>query len=236
MTVNLVKQYQYVNGLNVETKRVIGDYTGNEYEDLNYRLRNGATLSEEQMYMVKILDKAFISVPPLENPIIVYRGIKSNLISEILSYISTSQDIDQTKEFTGSQCCLLRITISAGSKILPIEYISEAKYEKEILLPRFGMLTITKQSYYGNTKMYDLVFLPAYSISITPETTKSEIDNILTDEEWSDRILSLIIPEELELFDSIEELITSIVESSFSNTTIPTTAITLAIEKFNISV
>lgn len=117
----LKPQYDYINSLDSDTKEIIREYTGTAFSELNQKLRTNQSLNAQQSYMVKILDRTFLSTPVLRVPILVYRGISQHLISQVSAYISTSSDIDRALRFTNSvNCCLLRITVSPGTKILPI--------------------------------------------------------------------------------------------------------------------
>lgn len=228
----LQPQYQYVAKLDPATKEVIREYTGTEFEDLNYRLRTKKSLEPDQRTMVKLLDRAFLAAPVLTDTIVVYRGINRDLVSEVLAYISTSGKLNQAIEFTNrNTCCLLRITVTPGTKVLPIKYISESKYENEILLPRFGKIIITREFYYENIKTYDLTFLPEKTITATPLVTETKVEEILGEEIWTNRLVSMIDPQELEFF-TLEELVKSLVDTSFKDEQVPPKAIVAAIARY----
>lgn len=144
--------------------RVIGNYMANVYYGENYcdgfettlrylrpqlnfiyRLRsmwrsvlakytNGINhMSEED---TKNLLYLFEKIPPLEYPIVVYRGTYSEVSNfNNGKFISTTLCSATTNKFTGRGGAIYQITLSAGSKILPIfnlkSFITE---EVEILL------------------------------------------------------------------------------------------------------
>lgn len=216
---DLRRQYEYVRHLNKPIKEVLSDYTDNLFENLNFKLRRGEQLNEIQNEIVELIDGAFEGAPAIEDPIIVYRGIydTENVSTEVLSYISTSLDELEAKKFADTSCCLLRITVSSGSKILPLEEISRIPREKEILLPRTGQIIITNQHQDNELKIYDLTYLPDNSLEINEEIPNLVIEERFDSEEWVDRIVKIITPETAELFNSIEALVDFVVKYSGGN-------------------
>lgn len=73
----LLEQYKYVFNLRDDLKDIILLYTGSDYEELNDNLREGNILTEIHKKMIDGLDEIFNGVPPIQEPIIVYRGIKN---------------------------------------------------------------------------------------------------------------------------------------------------------------
>jgi signal recognition particle subunit SEC65 len=61
------------------------------------------------------------------------------------SVISTSSDIDIALDFVNpnNSCCLYKISVSPGSRVLPLYGISDAPEEEEILLEMNGLYDIT---------------------------------------------------------------------------------------------
>lgn len=162
----LKEQCRYVRRLDEETKEVIQEYTGSSYEILNKRLRNQEYLGNFQD-MVDTLDRTFDDAPPTKRSITLYRGIDATeFINEVSSYISTTYNIVRARKSLGRRCCLLRILVSSGSQVLPIEEISEHPFEKEVLLPRTGRLEITNVDEEDAIAVYDLVYLPKKSVQI----------------------------------------------------------------------
>jgi hypothetical protein len=232
----LAKQYAYVSNLNHNIIESIRDYTGNSYRDMNLRLRNKEFLGEYHD-IVDNLDRAFQGVPSTDQPILVYRGIDTEkFIADIQAYLSTSYDIDEVYSYTGKNCCLLRIVISSGSKILPLEDISETPLEKEILLPRSGEFKITNLHYEDTLAIYDLIYIPENSVQITPNITNiNQIKIQLNDEEWINRIVDLISIDEIQLF-GVEDSVKALIETSFAHENVPQSAINDAIVRLeNIS-
>lgn len=224
----LESQINYVNSLNNNIKSAIEAYTGNEYEDLNYKLRSNLILNPYELKLINLIDSAFEGAPPIDQPITVYRGIKSKYMPDLSSYVSTTHNIEKTSGFIGKYCCLFIILIPPGSQILPIETISSSPSEKEILLPRNGKFIITNMSTETTMDTYNVSYIPKTIIPLTPKTNLLQIiENKPLGSEiemWVERIINLVNPEELELFGP-EDLIQSIVETSFKNYKIPKEAI-----------
>ena len=226
----LEPQIKYVDGLSSHIKDAIFDYTYTEFVELNERLRNNSVLNSRQLEIIDLIDTAFDNVPVTQTPIMLYRGVRINfrerLLSDINSYVSTSYDLNVAKSFTGKQCCLLKIIIPPGSSILPIEGISRSPNEREVLLPRYGKLVITNTNIYSDqVKNYDLVYIPEASISLirAPENPSIKISDGEI-EHWVSRILSLISPEELEIFGP-NAAVDSIISTSFRDFLVPSEAI-----------
>lgn len=83
------------------------DYTKIDYyEKLNKRLRKNKAFDENQSQMVRHIDMVFRFAPVLKNPIVVYRGVKRSYDPTLISYISTTLDIQHALSFSGTICCL----------------------------------------------------------------------------------------------------------------------------------
>lgn len=105
----------------------------------------------------RYIDNAFKNVEPISKKIVVYRGLKVSLkganMKEYIhdtmyekSYTSTSYSKSIANRFkAGYYCCLLHITIPAGSHVLPVATISQFPHEMEVLLPRNGKFIVTAQ-------------------------------------------------------------------------------------------
>jgi hypothetical protein len=107
------------------------------------------------------LSKAFKEAPPLTMDLVVYRGLALDGQEIDLCYpefMSTSLSLPKALVFTtGGKGVLLRITLTKGSKILPLYTISNCD-EEEILLDRNTQLYIT-----GRTDEYlDLTNQPPH--------------------------------------------------------------------------
>lgn len=172
------EQYQYVNSLSDEVKESLTWYTdattGN-YRELNGYLRNQKTATPEVMEKYELIEGAFRDVPRLKDPLVVYRGMKREHF-DTYAYTSTSLDILEAYKFTNqfSKCCILRISVQPGSKILPLESLSYMDYEKEILLYRKGEYMVTSTESVRLRvdgldevmKMVNITYLPSDSVEV----------------------------------------------------------------------
>lgn len=231
----LDKQYEYVNDLNIEIRDIIKRYTGSFYYKLNKKLRENEELSYKYKTIVNKLDSTFNACPIIKDEITVYRGIQSdNFIPELISYISTSYDIDEAIKHSGIKCCLLKILIPPGSKILPIENISEYHGEKEILLHRLGKLNITSREYKGRLLIYNLVYIPINSVEINSNTNIKKVKRELDIETISDKIVSFYDEMQDQLYEgNVELFVNDIVNKYYKNKDISDEAINMAIDKLN---
>lgn len=138
----LYKQIHYVNNLSTNIQKALEYYTSDGYEYINDYLRHGVKTYSTKVYpIIQQIDSAFAHAPPLTNDIIVYRGIRSsfNIHHDFTekAYTSTSDELDIAIDFNGRRkCCVFRIHVPKGQKILPLITCSENKSEAEILLPR----------------------------------------------------------------------------------------------------
>ena len=179
--------YRYVKNLKEDVKDSIRSYTDEAiYEEINWSLQNNKKLDTELKNIKQDIDAAFDGAPPLEEPLTVYRGLREELVGDILkSYISTSLDYRIALDFTqeDDECCIYEILIPKGVQVLFIENISMSPNEKEVLLPRCGKINIiTKAKIISSTSTYDVntitnmrtygcVFVPKTAIQLTSNVT-----------------------------------------------------------------
>lgn len=232
----IAEQLDYVSALSDNIKNSLIDYTGSDYERLNKRLRMGLDLTEEQAHILRNIDNAFKGVPLLKKAITVYRGLSEDLIPKILTFLSTSYDKERASKFSSLKCCLLIINVPSGTKILPLEKISENPQEKEILLPRKGEFNITNITYENERKTYHISFIPETAVAIDSKDSKQEIkdaikkiEKTISIEEWADRLMSVITPDDIELFGNPREIVEA-VKNSFKED-VPQKAIEIVITR-----
>ena len=135
-------------------------YRAPYYLYLNFVLRNkrfpesGEIQSDDSMEpqevieFIKEMDEMFKKVPPLQEPIAVYRGISMDSISsyiDIPQYVSTAKTIKPSIGFAGEECCILKITVPAGYKAI----ITETG-EEEVILDRRLTIRVTDIKPAGN--------------------------------------------------------------------------------------
>jgi len=136
------KQIDYVRNLPEHIKNSISWYTGGNFDLFNESLRNDKIPSDKHHFDNIVL--AFKACPPLTENVVVYKGIDNDRVYEVdKAFSSSSYNISGVADFHGQTCCILEITISPGSKILPIFHISRIPSENEILLDRNGKFILT---------------------------------------------------------------------------------------------
>lgn len=146
-------------GLSESERNALHNYTNTAYSDMNKTLRKGSWGGnpdatkyhrEAMRNNVKELDKAFQKAEPLQQPIIVSRGMSSQVFGAVGSkngktfsdrgYTSTTAMSPSSKamsNFFGNDDAQLEIEIPAGARVLrPDGAGAYGDDEKEILLPR----------------------------------------------------------------------------------------------------
>jgi hypothetical protein len=115
-------------------------------------------------------------LPPLEKDIILYRGINDPTYINQNSYISTSLTLNGALNFKYNNCCILKIYIPSGTKIIPLYSIFKDC--------DFGQLD-EKEVYWGlyfNVLGYKgLVCRLGNGKGIISEVTKQKIDDVIDD-------------------------------------------------------
>lgn len=207
------KQKNYVNSLTKKNKDVLEWYTtDNGYKTLNYALRtdNKKLLSKELEYNLNLIDNIFLQAPKLEKPIVVYRGVElddpKNINFTTNSFISTSSDYETSLNFIGKTCCILKINIPTGSRILPLKTIAkDVAHEDEILLDRYCKISATFIHDDKNGKMIDCVYIPEGCVEIESIKDIKESKIVLSNDKIVDSLLD-ILGDEIEFYDTMEEL------------------------------
>lgn len=146
----LDRQIAFVNELSQEYLNSIIEYQGDSFVNRNLRLKLGLDDWEEfDLNTFRKLEDIFQSIPPLEKPLTVYRGVvipsEEKLDTYDGAYISTTTDKYMAQRFIEgiSDCCILQITVSPGSKVLPLIDQSLIFEESEVILYRKGELMVT---------------------------------------------------------------------------------------------
>lgn len=136
--------------------------------EINRKLRGSTPLDSEFQEMLDNIDLAFSLVTPLEQDIIVYRGVSNTqtFYPSDLGFVSTAIDPAIAKPFIGSGCCLLLIRIRAGSRVLRIpKSIGVYKDESEVLLYRGARFSKLDEGYlrpdFPGIKVFELEYVPA---------------------------------------------------------------------------
>ena len=167
----LEKQLEYIENLSEHHIHALRNYTGSGYEILNKKMRNEEPLSIEEKSLLKRLDEIFREAPDVKEDLYLYRGIKEEFNPSLSSFMSCSlsEEIARDSDFSGykGNSSVLRIKVSKGSKVLPLFNVSFAKYEKEILLDRYGKCEIISKGYdiFFSKKTYEVKYIPFSDLS-----------------------------------------------------------------------
>lgn len=225
------QQIAYIDNLPNTLKESLMWYTGPSYIAFNKALREDAVSSIEHKKYMKNIDLVFSGAPPLTESMIVYRGVRfSGRISvdndDFLeidnAYVSTTKDMKQTSLFSGEKCCVLQITISAGTKVLFLKKISMHEDEDEILLDRGGKFIITGTEIRKGMKIVYMTYIPKGSLLVKSVSEVKKAVEKFDEKLIQQRIVEYIlkykssVPEE-ELEDEIE-LVSKRLEKNFSLT------------------
>lgn len=174
---------EYIQNLPKDILKSIISYAEEGYDDINLYLNNAAFKAYPSKLVkiehhIKNIDEAFANSPPLEEPIVVFRGVRSRHSKYYTSkgYMSTSLDITQASMFKAfteeGRCCVMVITLPVGAKILAIRSVENRKNmdENEILLDRDSQLIIVG---YGREENLNIELI--YCVYISQNTVSMEI-------------------------------------------------------------
>ena len=102
----------------------------------------------------RVLLEAFDMLPATTRDYVVWRGIKTTLDPSHVGFISTSLSKPYAK--TWAKKDLLKIHISAGTKIIPLFVLKQTGYEMEVLLSLNGSL----RENFKTSEYTDVTFVP----------------------------------------------------------------------------
>lgn len=145
---DLQEQVEYVSRLSPEIKASLFKYTITDYHEINEYLRGnhriGLITPEQIQKHIENIDQAFALCPTTSKVFTVYRGQDSDIFNT-KSYISTTLDLNMTSDFFSKEnrCCVFEISVSPGSKVLPLRNVSNFRKEIEVLLDRDGEFFLT---------------------------------------------------------------------------------------------
>jgi hypothetical protein len=180
-------------GLPADDLHELDDYKSTGYGWLNRALRKpgGEVPARRLARSVGLIDHAFSQAVPTAHPVVAYRGARGFLPRHLVpgsvlhdkAYMSTSTDENTARGFVGSDGKVVRITVSAGERLLSLDNMAEAGLlpgwegsgEHEVLLPRDRDLEVT--GVHGD--IVEARLLPAEKaaeISLEPVLRKSPAD------------------------------------------------------------
>lgn len=176
----LTPQFSFLNSLSDFQKKALVDYT--ESPAINKLLRDINTLTRDFKLLKKNIDRIFRYIPPIDSTITVYRGVKfssrSDFNSELndFGFVSTTYDKTIAFEFLDDYpCCLLEITVSPGTKVIPLEPFSKYPEESELLLPpgKFSLIRSINTTYFGKSITVNKVkYIPEENIESQDQLMK----------------------------------------------------------------
>lgn len=182
----LPEQEQFMKTLNTEELSALYFYTMTEGSSMiSEYLRKGVVSHEKIETIVRILENIFLKIPPLTKSTTVYRGTRRKIEDGYIDegYVSTTIDILQAHKFLKKgNCCLLKINVPKGAKVLPLYslkgmefkrsdfvgdiinhptrevYINEEEFE--IILDKKGMFLITEIQIIDMIECVITVYIP----------------------------------------------------------------------------
>ena len=195
-------------------------YTGSDYDELNDAVRSGRELTPKVQRHWDNIKAAFFITRPLTEPLVVYRGKKSDTLRQVVTPLSTSIYMAGTQDFIGQKCCLLHITVSPGVKVINVSELSHNPVEKEMLLEPGGNLILTSVETQpiklpmGTREMKTLymTYVPRVTVTIdlaSPDIEGATSDNIVQRYNL-ERVIALIPEDEYEFIDSVESAVEAI--------------------------
>ena len=200
------KQLDYIKNLPDNIIDSIYNYTSTK---LTYTLNNGLVKDEkfdaETTRDYDNIKKAFLNVPPLEQNIRVFRGVRHSEYITAKSFSSCSLDINVSIGFAERrddndklfpECAMVVINVARGCRVLPLWEMSRYPEEMEILLEDGGKFVITEVKK-TNAKCKKTIFtnyVPSRSIEVTNgislDSLFDEFANRKMIEDVSDNLIS----------------------------------------------
>ena len=218
----LEKHFSYVNSLSDDIKKSLNQYTKSYYSNINTYLREGGLRERNtEIFMKKLtenisnIDTAFKFAPAISDSLTLYRGQEFEIF-DTKSFTSASTVLESAYRFFElfEGCCLYVITLSPGSKILPLRHISEEPSEEEILIDRNGRFFITnteiKQISSQSMKFIYLTYMPGNYKEIEKENDIVEFSEENEEKERelasSDEIIDFLV-NDINIIDKITDAI-----------------------------
>lgn len=149
---------------------------------INHILRHDRSNSETDNFL-RLFDIAFNTVDPIEEDMIVFRGIKPpedddgfpGFYGHDKAYVSTSASIQVPKFFMGETCCFQIIIVPKGTKVLFLPNELGKFIEEEILLNRGARFELLEEGTMQSDEDDDILkvvllkYIPSKVVSHTKE-------------------------------------------------------------------
>ena len=154
----------------------------------------GATL----LYAIRGMDYAIDQCKPLEDNLVTYRGIKIQNIDEFSvhfqQYTSVSANLYVAKQFSKSQnrqCCVVKILLPKGCKVLAVRNVSHFPEQEELILPRNGIFKLTGTAEtIGLTTVFVVEYIPPSSLKYDYETLLHRVQKLAG--HWGKGVIELL--------------------------------------------
>jgi hypothetical protein len=148
-----------------DEKSFLAAYTNSNYWGVSDSIRSyfsgrKETVSEYEAAMVSEIDNIFQKVPPLIEPLKVFKGVKNfdHIWNHTQFYTSTTSVRNKALYFArdaAGKCgrkYILEIDIMPGTHILPIYELSHHPTQDEIILPRDGKVTFVSHTLFNEDR------------------------------------------------------------------------------------
>jgi len=128
-------------------------FTSTDFAMLKRDYNNGVAPTGDSRFVYNGINEIIARMPPLEKPIVVYRGISAVTLIPLNEYaISTSLSYEAAYNFTGASArkvIMNEIFVPTGCRVLPTLEFSSFKTEEEVTLGH-GTTTVeaTERSYF----------------------------------------------------------------------------------------
>lgn len=202
----LTEQEKYIKSLDPDIKASLRWYTGGDFDVFNESIRKDRALTERQSYNLNMLDKAFLYSPPIQSAITVYKGKSGSDLYSDKSFVSTTVKYKASLSFADDDCCVVQITVSPGSKVLPLRSVSREPYEEEVLLDRGGELTITGTTINDDgMKIIFATYNPKNSIVVSDEKQIVKAEKVFDKDLIVERIVKFFEQDDEDLSEFLDE-------------------------------
>jgi hypothetical protein len=164
------------NNLSPAEQQAVPEYTGSAYKYLNKEIYEKTSPSATNRRLMRDLDAAFKKAPPLEKPLVVHRGMGTEILdshmpgwqtknlSALIGEVVTSAGYTSTSGVAGSEfekAMHVRLRIPAGvTRAAFIRKWSRVPNENEILLARDTDWRIINAERKGGRVVLDVEVLP----------------------------------------------------------------------------
>ena len=211
----LTEQVKFVDRLSTEMKQSILWYTmeGNA-QSLNKFLKkskgnpkfSSSDKHLELQHHYQNLKFIFQNVPALNSVLTVYRGIDIEFNEKYSphTFVSTSLDENVSRGFTShagsGKCCMLRITVNRGAKLIPVLYqYSHHPREKEILLDNDFNMSLNQISEEHDKTYYDLAYSNGILLDsrMSLATVTKVVNSVNEEEQLFNEVIKFKIKEQL---------------------------------------